>query len=404
MRKIQIVSAIISLLLFIFYACKKDQIIGPEGLIFGPDSGLVFAKTFGGANWDVAYSVKQTTDGGYIVAGRTDSYGAGGGNFWLIKTDSSGNLTWSNTFGGGGIDIAYSVKQTTDRGYIIAGGTNSYGTGNMDFWLIKTDDSGNLTWSKTFGGSLDDEAKSVQQTTDGGYIITGFTKSYGAGGYDFWLIKTDGSGNLTWSNTFGGSLNDSASSVQQTTDGGYIIAGETIPYPGGSYDFWLIKTDDSGNLTWSNTFGGVNNDRASSVQQTTDGGYIITGSTYSYGTGSDFWLIKTDGSGNLTWSNTFGGSASDNAYSVQQITDGGYIITGSTYSYGTGNEDFYLIKTDSSGNLTWSKTFGGGGNDIAYSVQQTTDGEYIIAGRTSSYGAGSSDVWLIKIDGSVNIQ
>jgi len=358
-----------------------------------------FTKSFGGSSSDVAKSVQQTTDGGYIITGRTESYGAGLSDFWLVKTDASGNLQWDQTFGGSYYDFAESVQLTSDGGYIIAGYTDSYGTDwSEDFWLIKTDGSGNQQWSQTFGDSGFDEAYSVQQTTDGGYIITGWTESYGAGLSDFWLVKTDASGNLQWDQTFGGSDYDEAHSVQQTNDGGYIIVGITRSYGTGDYDYWLIKTDASGNLEWDQTFGGSAPDWAHSVQLTSDGGYIIIGTTYSYGAGgSDFWLVKTDASGNLQWDQTFGGSNSEDAFSVQETKDGGYIITGGTRTYGAGNYDFWLVKTDASGNMQWDQTFGGSASDFANSIQQTNDGGYIIAGGTGSYGSGSSDFWLIKV-------
>jgi predicted secreted protein len=353
-------------------------------------------KTFGGWNDDWGGSVRQTSDGGYIIAGRTLSYGAGGYDVWLIKTDSSGNETWNKTFGGSGDESGHSVQQTSDAGYIIAGYTNSYGTGGHDVWLIKADSSGNMVWNQTLGGSGDDYGHSVEQTSDAGYIIAGYTNSYGAGGYDVWLIKTDSSGNVAWNQTFGGSFYDYGHSVRQTSDGGYIIAGSTGSYGSHtSHDVWLIKTDSSGNVAWNKTFDGSYDDSGNSVQQTSDGGYIIAGTKETF-QASDVWLIKTDSSGNVAWNKTFDGSYDDYGNSVQQTPDGGYIIAGTTGS-GDGYGDVWLIKTDSSGNLAWNKTFDVSYDDSGNSVQQTSDGGYIIAGVTSSYGAGGWDVWLIKV-------
>jgi hypothetical protein len=307
-------------------------------------------------------------------------------------------MAWNKTFGGSGDDYGHSVRETSDGGYIVAGSTDSYGSGSGDVWLIKTNSSGNLTWNKTFGGPSEDHGYSVQQTSDGGYIIAGETASYGAGGADVWLIKTDSSGNETWNRTFGGSSGDYGNSVQQTPDGGYVIAGTTYSYGAGSADVWLIKTDSSGNMAWNKTFGSSSHDHGSSVDRTSDGGYVIAGWTDSYGAGDyDIWLIKTDSSGDLKWDETFGGSKGDYGWSVQQTSDGGYIIGGYTGSFGAGNDDAWLIKTDSSGDAVWDKTPGGTDSDYGWSVQQTLDGGYMIGGYTGSYGAGGYDVWLIKV-------
>ena len=313
--------------------------------------GQGWIKTFGGLDAEIGYSVQQTTDGGYIIAGGTESPSNSiPTDVYLIKTDGNGDSLWTKTYGGTGYDIGLSVQQTTDGGYIIAGEWGS--TANTDFYLIKTDGNGDSLWTKKFGGVGSDYCRSVQQTTDGGYIITGFTGSFGNVTYDVYLIKTDGSGTEQWTKTFGGIYDDVGCSVQQTTDGGYIITGQTGSFGNGG-DVYLIKTDGSGTEQWTKTFGGIYDDVGYSVQQTTDGGYIITGQTGSFGNGvSDVYLIKTDGSGTEQWTKTFGGTDNDYGLSVQQTTDGGYIITGYTYDFGNPSYDVYLIKTDGSGNVT----------------------------------------------------
>jgi hypothetical protein len=319
--------------------------IAPEPAPEGP--AIEWERTFGGPDNDLGSSVQQTSDGGYIVAGMTSYYGAGGGDVWLIKTDSRGNLEWERTFGGLGPDKGSSVQQTSDGGYIVAGMTSYYGAGGGDVWLIKTDSRGNLEWERTFGGPDDDWGSSVQQTSDGGYIIAGVTESYGygAGWEDVWLIKMDSRGNLEWERTFGGPYDDWGFSVQQTSDGGYVIASMTSSYEAGEEDVWLIKTDSQGNLEWERTFGGSDDDKGLSVQQTSDGGYVVAGMTFSYGAGGvDVWLIKTDLRGNLEWERTFGGPDDDWGSSVQQTSDGGYVVAGMTSYYGARGEDVWLIK------------------------------------------------------------
>ena len=262
-----------------------------------------------------------------------------------------------------------------------------------------------IIFEKTFGGINDDRGASVKQTVDGGYIIVGSSASYGAGSIDVYLIKTNASGNILWTKTFGGSNSENACSVEQTVDGGFIITALTKSFGDTNGDFYLIKTDNDGNLLWSKTYGGSSlEDYAEDGQQTSDGGYIIVGETKPFGTSWKAWdiyLIKTDSNGDPLWSKTYGGLSQDSGYSVQQTTDGGYIIGALTNSFGSGDYDIYLIKTNATGETLWTKTFGGNDADFVSSVQETADGGYIILGSTESYGAGNRDIWLIKI-GSVN--
>ncbi|MBA7530076.1 hypothetical protein ES705_22279 [subsurface metagenome] len=309
----------------------------------GPDT--LWTKTYGGVDIDRGYSVQQTTDGGYIITGNTKSFGAGGYDVWLLKTDANGDTLWTKTYGGTGHDYGESVQQTTDNGYIIAGYTNSFGAGNYDVKLIKTLMNGDTLWTKTYGGLDTDYGYSVQQTTDNGYIIAGYTKSFGAGGYDVYLIKTDMIGNTLWTKTYGGVDDERAWLVQQTTDNGYIIAGETESFGVGREDAWLIKTDMNGDTLWTKVYGGTTYDYAKSVQQTTDNGYIVVGETKSFGAGGyDLWLLKTDANGDTLWAKLYGGPMDEYGLSVQETTDNGYIITGWTKSFGAGGADLWLLR------------------------------------------------------------
>jgi len=357
-------------------------------------------KTFGGSGYEEGWSVDQTEDGGYILTGETTSYGATASSVWLIKTDSSGNEQWNRTFGENeGFHKGWAVQQTTDNGYIIAAEEWPTGSETSDGMLIKIDSSGNEEWTRFFSGPYDDGCFDAKESNDGGYIVTGFTESY-EGLWDLWLIKTDSDGNLTWARTFGGEDYEEGQSVQQTLDGGYIVTGSAQSYtPGWDYDLWLIKTDSLGIEEWNKTFGGDWADRGRCVQQTADDGYIIAGVTVLYGAGwADVWVVKVDGYGNEQWNKTFGGVDWDSGFSVKQTSYGGYIITGEIGADEFGfHAGIYLIKIDGNGNEEWNKTFGGTETDKGRSVQQTTDGGYIIAGYTDSYGAGNYDVWLIKV-------
>ena len=317
--------------------------------------------------------------------------------------------TWMKTFGGDDCDWGNHVLQINDGGYIFVGTTFSYSyNGQSDVWLVRTDENGNEIWSKTLGGNRGEGGNSIQQTNDGGYIIGGYTYSYGIGGEhktDVWLIKTDANGNELWNTTFGTEYSDEAHSVQQTTDGGYIILGDIADHSGMSDDYcilWLIKTDENGNKEWDKIFDTPDEDSdfADSVQQTTDGGYIIIG-TFENTMG----LIKTDANGNVMWEKYFDGFGGGD--SVQQTTDGGYIVAGTIeieLSFNRYNMQAWLIKTDNNGNIEWDKKYGGRPPEIATFVQQTTDGGYIVTGRKHLSIFDSGDIWLFKTDADGNMQ
>ncbi len=351
-----------------------------------------FLKTFGGEDEDVGYSVQQTSDGGYIVAGYTNSYGSGSYDVLLLKTDSDGNELWMQTFGEGYDDRGYSMQQTLDGGFVIAGYTYSFDSDSYDMFLVKTDSDGNQEWTKTYGGAGTDKGYSVQKTFDpDGFIITGYTET-DSSGFDMFLVKTDSDGNQEWTKTYGGTGTDKGYSVQQTSDGGFIISGVTTAEYG--FDIRMVKTNPNGEEEWNQVFGNTLNDIGFSVDQT-DGGFVVVGYTEIFGSGDeDVLLVKLNADGSPDWEKTFGGNGIDRGHSVKTI-DGGFMIIGFTESFGAENKDVWLIKTHADGSLDEEKTFGGNDIDHGYSVQLTDDDGFIITGYTKSED-NNVDILLIK--------
>ena len=278
------------------------------------------------------------------------SFGAGDRDAYLIKTDANGNALWTKTYGGTAEDYGNSVQQANDSGFVIVGTTTSFGAGYYDVSLFKTDVNGTVLWAKTFGGTVYEDANSIEKTNDGGYIIAGSTTSFGAGGYDVYVIKTDASGNNQWTKTFGGSSDDGAFKISQTSDSGYVISGYTYSFGAGQSDIYLLRLTATGDTLWTKTYGGTDTDLGDYVQQTSDSGFIIAGQSFSFGVASDAYLIKTDANGNIFWTKTYGGTAYDFGSTVQITSDGGYSVIASAQSFGAGGSDIYLIKTDGSGN------------------------------------------------------
>ncbi|HLG34860.1 MAG TPA: T9SS type A sorting domain-containing protein [Bacteroidia bacterium] len=427
---------------------------------FSQAPAIQWQKCFGGISADVASSIQLTNDGGYIVAGCTSSNDGdvsgnhGGIDCRVLKLDSVGNIEWQKCLGGTSYDVAYSIQTTDDGGYIVAGvttsndgdvsgwhsGYDSMGNPLHDCWILKLDSIGNILWQKCLGGTNADGANSVQQTTDGEYIVAGWSNSYDGdatgnhGNIDCWIVKLDSVGNIQWQKSLGGTNADVANSVQETVNGGYIVAGSSNSNSGdvtgnhGNYDYWVVKTNSIGNIQWQKSLGGTDADAANSVLQTVDSGYIVVGYTRSEngdvsgshdtsGFSSDYWVVKLDTAGNVQWQRCLGGTSSDHAYSIQQSADGGFILVGLTGSNDGdvsgyhGGPDYWIVKTDYSGQIQWQKCLGGTNGDIAYSVQQTNDGGYILAGKTGSYDGdvsgnhgGVNDFWIVKLSPDVGIE
>jgi hypothetical protein len=389
MKSSFVASSALSLVLFLLSFCLVSPALAAA---FHPYEE--WNRTFGGQYGDGAWCLQETADGGNILVGYSASR-AERSDLFLIKTDENGNCTWSRTFGGSGEDAGYFVSETRDRGFIVVGSTDSYSMGDELLWLLKTDRNGSMIWEKTFGGfvsSSGDGGWSVEETDDGGYIVTGYTQSTGKGRKDLWLIKTDGKGNQTWEKTFGGREDDVGMSVIQSQDGGYIVAGRTASFGKGNDDTWLLKTDSNGREIWNVTFGGLKDDAGFQVVQLADG-YAIVSRTDSGKKDEKINLIRTNLEGKKIWERSYLGSS---AASLQLANDGGFIISGRIDSEKKGR-DALIIKTDPKGALKWSIEIGGRSDDIGTFAIEKKDGSYMMAGITSSFGSGREDAWLVRI-------
>jgi hypothetical protein len=354
-----------------------------------PNPDTLWTRTYGGDSNDYwAKSVLQTTDGGYLVAGSTTSFGAGERDFYLIKTDSQGDTIWTRTYGGSGDDQVGSAIQTADGGYVVTGFTMSFSATWEDVYLVKTDSQGDTIWTNTVDAGHEEYANSIQQLEDGGYIIAG--QCVGHNGFpDFYLVRTDSVGDTLWTRAYGRNHWDGANSVAQTSDGGFIMAGYSYEdITNEIEEFCLMKTNAQGDTLWTRIYGEFGG-AAESVQQTADGGYIAAGCRWTSG---NFYVVKTNDEGDTLWTRTYGNGI---AHSVLQTSDGGYIVAGSLWG-DADNSTFYLVRTDSQGDTLWTRTYGGVDHEVAYSVQQTSDGGYIIAGDIGSYPEGNSDFYLVK--------
>jgi len=403
---------------------------------------IEWQKCLGGSGVDRAESIIQTADGGYAVAGNTDStdgnVSGNHGSFdcWVVKLGSTSEMEWQKCLGGSGVDRAESIIQTADGGYAVAGDTDSNDgdvSGNhgiYDFWVVKLSSTCEIEWQKCLGGSERDYAGSIIQTTDGGYAVAGITDSNDGdvsgnhASYDYWVVKLNSTGEMEWQKCLGGNRTDWAHSIIQTADGGYAVAGETYSNNTGDVsgfhghvDYWVVKLNSTGEMEWQKCLGGSDVDYAHSIIQTADGGYAVAGTTRSDNTGdvsgyhgdNDFWVVRLDSIGEMEWQKCLGGSDWESAESIIQTTDGGYTITGWTdsndgnVSGNHGPSDFWAVRLDSTGEMEWQKCLGGSERDLAKSIIQTTDDGYVLAGITHSNDGdvsgnhGSDDYWVIRL-------
>ncbi|MEN6341754.1 MAG: hypothetical protein ABFC89_04255 [Methanospirillum sp.] len=429
---------------------------------YGESPAIAWQTLLGGNGTDYGSDAQQTSDGGYILLGYSDSSASGdvtgtnhGGNdLWVVKLDSAGTVQWQQLLGGSGNEYAllHSVQQTSDGGYVLVGSSYSSASGDVtgtnhgdsDYWVVKLDGAGTVQWQRLLGGIQGDWCSSVQQTSDGGYVLFGSSYSSASGDVagtnhgtsleDFWVVKLDGAGTVQWQELLGGNGMDIGLSAQQTSDGGYVLigcsyssaSGDVAGTNHGDFDLWVVKLDGAGTAQWQQLLGGSGRDVGFSVRQTVDGGYILLGSYDSSASGdvagtshggNDAWVVKLNGAGAIEWQKLLGGSGDEYGYSVLQNADGGYVLFGGSSSADGditdtphGLNDCWVVKLDSAGAIEWQKLLGGSGRDGGFSVQQTADGAYVLFGYSESSASGDvtgashggGDLWMVKLTGSMS--
>lgn len=370
-----------------------------------------WTKTYGGTYDDLFYSVKQDSEGGFVATGVTYSYG-NQGQVYILRTDSLGNQIWAKTRGGSSDDAGQSVLQTDDGGFLVAGWTKSYGPGIPTYanvYLIKTNLTGDTLWTRNYGGADEDCGYGLQKTADSGFIIAGSTKSTGAGEEDMYCIKTDSTGDTVWSRAYGGAATDKAQAIACASTGGYLLAGNTFSFGPGTPDSsngYLVRIDDNGDTLWTRTFGGIGNDGFHGVCAVPGGGFVAVGWSSGSGLSVDLFMVRIDDNGDTLWTKLIGGTGHDDGFCIEPTPDGGFAIGGFTDSYGAGGLDVYHVKTDSLGSVLWTKTFGGTQWDFGQSIGATADGGVIMGGFTYSFGTGTPthcNAYLIKTDENGNV-
>ncbi len=359
-----------------------------------------FERVIGGLNRDRGIFVSPTSDGGYVAVGLTRSFGEGDDDIYLVRTDATGNVLWTQTYGGPETDNGWSVHESAG-GLVLAGFTKSFGMGGFDCYLIRTDLEGEMQWSKTFGGEDNDRCWALLPASDGGYVLVGETTSFGSGAEDCYLIKTDASGNEVWSKTFGGEKGDRCFSITQADDGGFLLVGQTYSEGAGDRDVYLVKTDASGNEVWSKTFGGPASDVGHSVTRTAEGHFVVTGYTTSFAIAEDDpYLIKIDARGQTQWTRVISMEGVNHTLTGEQAADGGFFLGGFSNFGPNGANGALLVKTDGDGTLEWSRDLFATttGQSLGYTVRATSDGGCILTGHTTEGSTGDLDLFMVKVD------
>ncbi len=366
-----------------------------------------WSRTYGDYQPQQARVVRQTSDGGFILGGATTPPGQGNGDFMVVRTDSVGSPLWQRVYGGHNDEECRDILCADDGGFLLAGKTASYGAGGGDFWLVKIGPNGALQWSETYGGTQSEQCQSIIQSSDGGYLLSGATMSFGAGGWDFWLVKADQLGTMEWSRTFGGlnyegcqggNSHDGCQRAIECSNGDFLLAGWTSSFQGGVADGLLIRTSAAGDSLWSLTLGGEGHDTLYTVLEATDGSFVAAGYTRLTPQSSrDFWWVSVTPEGTIMYDRTYGGAGDEVCWSMVQTSDDGFVLAGTGPGIESDDTEFHIKKVNLWGDLEWERTVGGPDRDGCRSVVETRDGGLAAAGYTFSFGAGASDFWLVKL-------
>ncbi len=358
----------------------------------------VWTRTYGGQYTDIARQVELTNDGGFIIIGDTENFGLGPRNIYTVKTDATGNALWSRDYGGSGLNFPYGIQALSD-GYIIGSYTTSFPPSGTNLYAIKINNQGDTIWTSVVpnsNGAIASLSPCIRKTNDGGFVFAG-SGAISPNFQQIQLFKLNSNGSFLWKKDFGGSVDDFGASIQPADGDNFILAGYTYSYGHGNNrcDGWLIKVDSNGDTIWTHTYGGTNFDSFYFVRHTSDGGYIAVGTTQSYGNGEQGWVVKTDAAGNELWSRDIGGTQIEKFQGVCETPTQGFILSGSTNSYGNGGHDAYFVEIDANGNILHQLTLGTSGNDYGATIEKINDNEYIASG--SKIVAGYQDYWLIKL-------
>ncbi len=359
----------------------------------------IFQKAYGGDKKDIAYDLAVMDDDGFMIVGSTKSYGKGRDDLIVTKFDKNGKPLIRGVFGGKGKDIGYSVVKSSDGNFIAVGSSDSYNEdGDLDLFVVKFDKNCHKIWQKVYGGKRDDVGYSAIATPNGGALIVGYTESYGQGYKDGYVLFIDKNGKALFQKAIGGKDDDILRGITFSKDGGFFVAGKTQSYGKGGFDFYLAKFDKHGKYLYKNVLGGEDDDEFRAVVATKDGGCVAVGSTQSFESKHrDVDIMKFDKDGKMQWHKIYGFKSHEWANSVALTDDGGYLVAGTTKSFGFGNYDFYLLELNSKGSSVWANVYGGDDKDIAHSIKRMRDGSYLVVGETKTYGNGDFDFMYIKL-------